>query len=43
MKIIINSLNIAPFNIKMIKNALHEFENIDKNTITILKNYKKCL
>ena len=31
---------IAPFNIKMIKSALHEFKNIYKNTITIM-NYKK--
>ena len=27
IKIIIYSLNIAPFNIKMIKSALHEFKN----------------
>ena len=26
-------LNIAPFNIEMIKSALHEIKNIDKNTI----------
>ena len=31
---------IAPFNIKMIKSALHEFKNIYKNKITIMK-YKK--
>ena len=34
--IIIYSLNIALFNIKMIKSTLHEFKNIYKNTITIM-------
>ena len=38
--IIIYSLNIAPFNIKMIESALHEFKNIYQNTKTIM-NYKK--
>ena len=33
---------IAPFNIKMIKSALHEFRNIYKNTVTMM-NYKKYL
>ena len=33
---------IAPFNIKMIKSALHEFRNIYKNTVTMM-NYKKHL
>ena len=40
--IIIYSLNIALFNIKMIKSTLHEFKNIYKNTITIM-NYMKYL
>ena len=48
--IIIYLLNIAPFNIKMIKSALHEFKNLYKITILIMnypeekskKNSKIC-
>ena len=39
---LIYSVNIAPFNIKTIKSALHEFKNMYKNTVTIM-NCKKCL
>ena len=38
----IYSLNIASFNIKMIKSALHKLKNICKNTATTM-NYKKYL
>ena len=38
--IIIYSLNIAPFNIKMIKSALLNLRILYKNILTI-KNYKK--
>ena len=39
---LIYSVNIAPFNIKTIKSALHEFKNMYKNTVTIM-NCKKFL
>ena len=38
----IYSLNIASFNIKMIKSTIYKFKNICKNTATTM-NYKKYL